>query len=105
CLPGRGKSAPAHFAICVVSVDGNSFEVGDCAIEFTIQSISKPFVYAMALTQHGRDKVYSRIRVEPSGDAFNSILLDQNTNRPFNAMVNAGAIAVASLIQGETLSE
>ena len=104
-IPELGKADPAHFGICVMSVDGDYFEAGDCSVEFTIQSISKPFVYAMALTQHGRDKVYQRIGVEPSGDAFNSIVLDQETNRPFNAMVNAGAIAVASLIQGETLSK
>src|SRR5688572_3318734 len=104
-IPELGKANPAHFGICVMSVDGDYFEAGDCDVEFTIQSISKPFVYAMALTQHGRDKVYQRIGVEPSGDAFNSIVLDQETNRPFNAMVNAGAIAVASLIQGSTFAD
>jgi glutaminase len=104
-IPELGKANPAHFGICVMSVDGDYFEAGDCDVEFTIQSISKPFVYAMALTQHGRDKVYQHIGVEPSGDAFNSIVLYEETNRPFNAMVNAGAIAVASLIQGATVSE
>jgi len=104
-IPELGKASPAHFGVCVMSVDGDYFEAGDCNVEFTIQSISKPFVYAMALTQHGRDKVYQRIGVEPSGDAFNSIVLDEKTNRPFNAMVNAGAIAVASLIQGASLAE
>jgi glutaminase len=104
-IPELGKANPAHFGICVTSVDGDYFEAGECRVEFTIQSISKPFVYAMALTQHGRDKVYQHIGVEPSGDAFNSIVLDEQTNRPFNAMVNAGAIAVASLIQGATLAE
>ena len=98
-IPELGKANPDHFGICVMSVDGDYFEAGDCNVEFTIQSISKPFVYAMALTQHGRDKVYQRIGVEPSGDAFNSIVLDRETNRPFNAMVNAGAIAVASIHQ------
>jgi len=104
-IPELGKANPAHFGICVMSVDGDYFEAGDCSVEFTIQSISKPLVYAMALTQHGQEKVCSRIGVEPSGDAFNSIVLDQKTNRPFNAMVNAGAIAAASLIQGATLEE
>ena len=104
-IPELGKADPRHFGVCVMSVAGDCFQAGDCDVEFTIQSISKPFVYAMALTQHGRDKVYQRIGVEPSGDAFNSIILDQQTNRPFNAMVNAGAIAVASLIQGATLAE
>lgn len=104
-IPQLGKANPQHFGICVMSVDGDYFEVGDCDVEFTIQSISKPFAYAMALTHHGRDTVCSRIGVEPSGDAFNSIVLDQKTNRPFNAMVNAGAIAATSLIQGATIAE
>jgi glutaminase len=103
-IPELGNANPEHFGICVMSVDGDYFEAGDCDVEFTIQSISKPFAYAMALTQHGRDTVYKHIGVEPSGDAFNSIVLDERTNRPFNAMVNAGAIAVASLIQGATLA-
>jgi glutaminase len=104
-IPELGKADPRLFGICVASVDGQIFEVGDCDVEFTIQSISKPFVYAMALTEHGSAKVYGRVGVEPSGDAFNSIVLDQKTNRPFNAMVNAGAIAAASLIEGSTVSE
>lgn len=104
-IPELGKADPGHFGICVMSVDGDCYESGDCDVEFTIQSISKPFVYAMALTDHGRDMVYSRIGVEPSGDAFNSIVLDQKTNRPFNAMVNAGAIAASSLIQGVNVEE
>jgi glutaminase len=104
-IPELGKANPAHFGISVMSVDGNLVEAGDCDVEFTIQSISKPFVYAMALSEHGRDKVYERVGVEPSGDAFNSVVLDQKTNRPFNAMVNAGAIAAASLIQGKDVAE
>jgi glutaminase len=104
-IPKLGSADSAHFGICVMSVDGDYFGAGDCDVEFTIQSISKPFSYAMALTHHGRDKVYERIGVEPSGDAFNSIILDRETNRPFNAMVNAGAIGVASLIQGSTFTE
>ena len=104
-IPELGHANPAHFGACVVSVDGQCFEVGDCDVEFTIQSISKPFVYAMALTEHGRVKVCQRVGVEPSGDAFNSIVLDQKTNRPFNAMVNAGAIGAASLIPGSSVAE
>jgi glutaminase len=104
-IPELGKADPNLFGLAVASVDGKVFEAGDARTEFTIQSISKPFVYAMALTEHGRDSVYRRVGVEPSGDAFNSIVLDQKTNRPFNAMVNAGAIATAALIPGATLAE
>jgi glutaminase len=98
-IPELGKADPNHFGICLVSVDGQTFSVGDWDQEFTIQSICKPFAFQMALEAHGREGTLARVGVEPSGDAFNSIELDPKTMRPFNAMINAGAIAVASLIK------
>ena len=68
---------------------------------FTIQSISKPFVFGLALEDHGRDAVLAKVGVEPTGEAFNAIVLDEASNRPFNPMVNAGAIATADLIHGK----
>ncbi len=103
-IPELGKANPKHFGICIASVDGQIFEAGDTDVEFTIQSTSKAFVYAMALTSHGRDQVFARVGVEPSGDAFNAIELDKK-NRPFNPMVNAGAIVTAGFIQGKGLEE
>jgi glutaminase len=102
-IPELGKANPGHFGICIASAEGQIFEVGDCDVEFTIQSISKAFVFAMALTSHGRDKVYEKVGVEPSGDAFNAIELDR-LNRPYNPMVNAGAIVTAGFIEGETFA-
>jgi glutaminase len=101
-IPELGKANPNHFGIALVSVDGQVFSVGDCEQEFTIQSISKPFAFQMALEALGRDKVLEHVGVEPSGDAFNSIELEPRTMRPYNAMINAGAIAIASLIRKET---
>jgi glutaminase len=103
-IPELGKANPNHFGISVVSVDGQVFQAGDCDVEFTIQSTSKAFVYAMALTSHGREKVYERVGIEPSGDAFNAIELDR-LNRPFNPMVNAGAIVTSGFIEGQGLEE
>ncbi len=103
-IPELGKANPDHFGISIVSVDGSVQEVGDCDVEFTIQSASKPFVFAMALSTHGRDRVYKQVGVEPSGDIFNSIELDR-FNRAFNPMVNAGAISTSNLIPGATLEE
>ena len=71
------------------------YEVGDATPRFTIQSISKPFIYGLALEDHGRERCSAQVGVEPTGDAFNSIVLDERSNRPFNPMVNAGAIATA----------
>ena len=99
-IPELAKQNPDHFGICVVMRDGQIYEVGDCNVPFTLQSASKPFLYGMALEDHGREVMEARIGVEPSGDSFNSITLDEKSNRPLNPMVNAGAIACTSMIKG-----
>jgi len=96
-IPELGKADPAHFGISLATLDGHVYEVGDTRIPFTIQSISKPFVFALALDTLGAARVESAIGVEPSGDPFNSIRLNAE-NHPFNPMVNAGAIACSGLI-------
>ena len=96
-IPELGKADPAHFGISLATLDGHVYEVGDTQIPFTIQSMSKPFVFALALDTLGAARVESVIGVEPSGDPFNSIRLNAE-NHPFNAMVNAGAIACTGLI-------
>jgi glutaminase len=98
-IPELGKADPRAFGICLVTVEGQVFTVGDWDREFTIQSMCKPFAFQMALEQHGAAKTLKHVGVEPSGEAFNSIEFDPKTGRPFNPMVNAGAIAVASLIK------
>lgn len=97
-IPELSKANPAHFGLSVVTKNGQLFEAGDSSELFTIQSISKPFTYGMALEVYGSAKVSQHVGVEPSGDAFNSIELEPNTNRPFNPMVNAGAITISSLL-------
>ena len=99
-IPELTKADPDWFGVCLVTVDGQRFEFGDAEQLFTIQSISKPFVYGMALEAHGREKTLTKIGVEPSGDAFNSIELEARTHRPHNPRINAGAIAAASLVPG-----
>ena len=104
-IPELALSKPEWFGICVVTKEGQIFEVGECSQLFTIQSISKAFVFGLALEDHGRDYVNSKVSVEPTGEAFNSIVLDEKTNRPYNPMVNAGAIATADLIKGKDGTE
>jgi glutaminase len=96
-IPELGKADPDHFGISLATLDGHVYEVGDTRIPFTIQSMSKPFVFALALDTLGAARVESAIGVEPSGDPFNSIRLNAD-NHPFNPMVNAGAIACSGLI-------
>ena len=104
-IPELALANPDWFGICTVTVDGQVFEVGDCDKPFTIQSISKAFVYGLALEDHGREYVNSKVSVEPTGEAFNAIVLDEKTNRPYNPMVNAGAIATTDLIKGNGSTE
>ena len=97
-IPELGKANPDDFGICMVTSDGRIFEIGDCDKPFTIQSISKPFTFGMAVDELGRDAVLERVGVEPSGDTFNSIELQGGTNKPFNPMINTGAITVTGLL-------
>ena len=96
-IPELSKADPAHFGISLATLDGHVYEVGDSKVPFTVQSMSKPFVFALALDTLGAARVESAIGVEPSGDPFNSIRLNA-ANHPFNPMVNAGAIACSGLI-------
>jgi glutaminase len=101
-IPELTKADPEWFAICLATTDGRLYEVGDSRQGFTIQSISKPLTYGLALEDRGLDAVLARIGVEPTGDAFNSISLAPDTGRPLNPMINAGAIAAASLVAGHS---
>ncbi|MGQ0465889.1 MAG: glutaminase A [Sporichthyaceae bacterium] len=103
-IPELAKVDPDQFGIAMAALDGHVYTVGDAEQEFTIQSISKPFVFGIALDDRGPDEVMGKIGVEPSGDAFNSIVMDEKNNRPLNPMVNAGAIACSSLVRGHDLA-
>jgi glutaminase len=100
-IPELTKIDPDLFAISLITMDGVSYSVGDSEYCFTIQSISKPFVYATALADRGQDFVSTKVGVEPSGDAFNSISLNPQNGAPLNPMINAGAIATTSLVSGD----
>ncbi|PQZ91571.1 glutaminase A [Arthrobacter sp. MYb227] len=102
-IPAMADADTSKFAIAMATVDGHIYTVGDAELEFSIQSISKPFSYGLALDDQGLAAVDAKIDVEPSGDAFNEISLARKTGRPANAMINAGAIATISMIKdGET---
>jgi glutaminase len=79
------------------TVDGQVYGAGDTDVEFTIQSISKPFAYALAPADRGFDAVLAKVGVEPSGEAFNELSLERS-GRPLNPMINAGAITAHSLV-------
>ena len=104
-IPELAAVDPDSFAICLSTCDGTVYEVGDSRKRFAIQSISKPFSYALALADRGLSAVAERVDVEPSGEPFNEISLDPTTERPRNPMINAGAITATSLILGVTADE
>ena len=105
---GRGYYPPeaadpverGRFAVSVATVDGEVHEVGDHTVPFPLHSISKVFTYGLALADHGPDRVLEKVGVEPSGDKFNSVRFDERHRRPFNPMVNAGALVTSSLVRG-----
>lgn len=97
-IPELANVDPDRFGICVATIDGHVYEVGDSRHPFTIQSISKPFVYGLALDDHGPAAMARKVGVEPSGDAFNAISLHQDDGRPLNPMINAGAIATTGQV-------
>lgn len=77
------------------------YHVGDAETAFTMQSIAKPFTYALALQDQGLETVLEKVDVEPSGEAYNEISLERDTGRPLNPMINAGALAIYSLLAGD----
>ena len=104
-IPELARVDPTGFGLSLSSSDGYVYESGDAGVQFTMQSISKPFTYALALDQLGQDAVDERVGVEPSGEGFNKISVDQVTNVPKNPMINAGAIVACSLIPGKSADD
>lgn len=103
-IPELAAADPERLGAAFAMIDGEVYGAGDIDIEFTIQSISKPFIYALALSDRGFDPVLAKVGVEPSGEAFNEISLESDTGRPLNPMINAGAITVHSLAGAEDLN-
>ena len=97
-IPELTRSDPDDFGLALVSMDGHAYSAGAADTPFTLQSVSKPFVYALALAALGLDEVSRWVGAEPSGEAFNAISLEPGTGRPANAMVNAGAIVTTALV-------
>ncbi|MFL1376703.1 MULTISPECIES: glutaminase [unclassified Nocardiopsis] len=100
-IPELAGADPERLGTAFATVDGEVYAAGDADHAFTIQSISKPFAYALAVADRGLDAVLEKVGVEPSGEAFNEISLQAGTGRPLNPMINAGAIATHSLVGPE----
>ena len=106
-IPELKKANQDDLGICIIDKNNNMYCAGDYNKKFTIQSISNPIVLALALMDNEWEYVFSKVGMEPSGDPFNSIMkLETNdTKKPCNPMINAGAIATTALIKGKDLQE
>ena len=105
-IPALGQADPDHFGLSVVETNGAVHEVGDAAVTFSIQSISKAFVYALVCEAYGHDVVRDRVGVNNTGLSFNSVMaLELNDGHPMNPMVNAGALATTALLPGDDPGE
>jgi glutaminase len=106
-IPALAKANPNDVAVAIFDGSTTCFSEGEHRKLFTLQSISKVLTLALALMDHGEEYVFEKVGMEPTGDPFNSIakLESHVPSKPLNPMINAGAIAVSSLIKGESNEE
>ncbi|MGA7901168.1 MAG: glutaminase, partial [Terrimicrobiaceae bacterium] len=105
-IPALARVSPELFGICLAGVNGSMHSIGDVDSEFSIQSVSKPFVFALVCEALGEDVAREKLGVNSTGLPFNSVMaIELNETRTMNAMVNAGAIAASSLAAGSTAEE
>ncbi|URN94689.1 MAG: glutaminase A [Candidatus Pristimantibacillus lignocellulolyticus] len=103
-IPELAKGNKDALAVHMLDAHGNEVSVGDVNTVFTLQSISKVFTLLLALMDNGEEIVFNKVGMEPTGDSFNSMLKLElvQPGIPFNPLINAGAIAISSLIQGDS---
>lgn len=105
-IPVLAEADPDLFGLCVAESGGAMHTAGDAAVEFSVQSISKAFVYALVCEASGHEGVLERVGVNNTGLPFNSVMaVELNDGHPMNPMVNAGAIATTALMPGATAAE
>lgn len=106
-IPELAGADPNHVGVAAVTPDGALYSDGDAQIPFTLQSISKVITLIMALMAAGDEAVFARVGMEPTGDAFNSIVRLETLpeHKPLNPFINAGAIAIADMIPGESFED
>jgi glutaminase len=106
-IPALGKANRNDLSIAIHYPDGQCFSAGDIEKKITLQSISKVISLALVLIDRGPDYVFERVGMEPTGDPFNSIAKLEETapSKPLNPMINAGALVVTNMINGNSVEE
>jgi len=103
-IPELAKGNKDVLGVHMLDAHGNDVSIGDIDTVFTLQSISKVFTLLLALMDNGEEIVFNKVGMEPTGDSFNSMLKLElvQPGIPFNPLINAGAIAISSLIRGDS---
>ena len=106
-IPALAKADLSSLSVAMAFPDGSCYSAGDIETKSTLQSISKVIALALALLDNGEEYVFQRVGMEPTGDPFNSIIKLETIapHKPLNPMINAGAIAVSSMIKGDSIEE
>ncbi len=100
-IPVLAAADPEPFGLCVADVEGGLHEIGETRVEFSIQSISKAFVYALLCEALGHERALEVVGSNNTGLPFDSIVaIELNDGHPMNPMVNAGALATTALLPG-----
>lgn len=105
-IPALAGEDDTSFGLALAATDGRMTAAGDADQPFSIQSISKLFVYALAIDEHGHADVRERVGVNSTGLPFDSVMaVEMNDGHPMNPMVNVGAIATTALVLGHSPAE
>lgn len=105
-IPALTNANPHHLGVTATTLDGRQWMAGDAGVAFSIQSLSKIFALALVLRRLPEEKVFERVGMEPSGHPFYSLVqLEYESGKPRNPLINAGAIAVTSLLPGDRAAE
>lgn len=105
-IPALASADPDTFGLCIVEANGTIHQEGDCDQEFSIQSISKAFVFALVCESLGHRRVRELVGANNTGLPFNSVMaLELNDGNPMNPMVNAGALVTTALVPGADAGE
>jgi len=103
-IPALARANPQALGLAIVTAQGETLAAGDARTRFTMQSISKVLALAYVMTELGEEAVFSRVGKEPTGDPFNSIIRLETSahGKPFNPLINAGAIVISGLMPGSS---
>ena len=104
-IPELSKANPNNFGISIVDIKGQCWHIGDTQKDFTIQSVVKPFMYGLALEMLGSKAVLDKIGLQPTHESYDSMVLQAESFKPFNPMMNAGALVLAEIIPGHHYNE